>query len=266
VPNRWTAPGAGWSPHCLRDGRFAPETIRRRLGHANAQTVLRYADQHDTTTDAQIRAWRRQRSPGAQPVDLPRIRTVSKVKKAREELEAVRRQQQEMVERLVGNYRAVLERIDPDGPATAQEQAALEQARAAVKRFGGFEAQYEQIERVSAHHGDNWEVLLHGHLKADRPVMFDLAGVIELTATSEDASVLHALAHAKAHRAPTRDYIPDVACSDCGDGHLITGPSELGDHLPPPALDWLRAQSWQLHPRPRCPDHQRQQTASIKSP
>jgi site-specific recombinase XerD len=32
------------------------ETIRRRPGHANAQTVLRYADQHDTTTDAQIRA------------------------------------------------------------------------------------------------------------------------------------------------------------------------------------------------------------------
>ena len=38
------------------------ETIRRRLGHANAQTVLRYADQHDTTTDAQIRAWRRRKT------------------------------------------------------------------------------------------------------------------------------------------------------------------------------------------------------------
>ncbi|HXZ74171.1 MAG TPA: hypothetical protein VEH31_25320, partial [Streptosporangiaceae bacterium] len=38
------------------------ETIRRRLGHANAQTVLRYADQHDTTTDAQVRAWRRRKT------------------------------------------------------------------------------------------------------------------------------------------------------------------------------------------------------------
>ena len=40
------------------------ETIRRRLGHANAQTVLRYADQHDTRTDAQIRAWRRRKTTG----------------------------------------------------------------------------------------------------------------------------------------------------------------------------------------------------------
>ncbi|MGZ6863990.1 MAG: tyrosine-type recombinase/integrase [Blastococcus sp.] len=37
------------------------ETIRRRLGHANAQTTLRYADQRDATADAEIRAWRRRR-------------------------------------------------------------------------------------------------------------------------------------------------------------------------------------------------------------
>jgi integrase/recombinase XerD len=40
------------------------ETIRRRLGHANAQTVLRYADQRDTTTDAEIRSWRRRKTTG----------------------------------------------------------------------------------------------------------------------------------------------------------------------------------------------------------
>ncbi len=38
------------------------ETIRRRLGHANAQTVLRYADLRDTTADAEIRTWRRRRT------------------------------------------------------------------------------------------------------------------------------------------------------------------------------------------------------------
>ena len=40
------------------------ETIRRRLGHANAQTVLRYADQRDTTADAEIRTWRRRKITG----------------------------------------------------------------------------------------------------------------------------------------------------------------------------------------------------------
>jgi integrase/recombinase XerD len=40
------------------------ETIRRRLGHANAQTVLRYADQRDTTADTEIRTWRRRKITG----------------------------------------------------------------------------------------------------------------------------------------------------------------------------------------------------------
>ena len=49
----------------------------------------------------------------------------------------------------------------------------------------------------------------------------------------------------------------DVSCSGCGDGPLITGqPPELGDQLVQPALDWLHARGWQLHPRPLCPaDH-----------
>jgi site-specific recombinase XerD len=35
-------------------------TIRKRLGHKNIQTTLRYAEQSDETTDAELRAWRRQ--------------------------------------------------------------------------------------------------------------------------------------------------------------------------------------------------------------
>ncbi len=34
-------------------------TIRRRLGHKNVQTTLRYAEQSDATADAEVRAWRR---------------------------------------------------------------------------------------------------------------------------------------------------------------------------------------------------------------
>jgi len=40
------------------------ETIRRRLGHASAQTVLRYAEQRDATTDAELRSWRRRMAIG----------------------------------------------------------------------------------------------------------------------------------------------------------------------------------------------------------
>ncbi len=36
-------------------------TIRKRLGHQNLQTTLRYAEQSDQVADAELRAWRRQR-------------------------------------------------------------------------------------------------------------------------------------------------------------------------------------------------------------
>jgi integrase len=36
-------------------------TIRKRLGHRNLQTTLRYAEQSDAAADAEVRAWRRRR-------------------------------------------------------------------------------------------------------------------------------------------------------------------------------------------------------------
>ncbi|MFI1890782.1 Tn3 family transposase [Streptomyces jumonjinensis] len=76
-----------------------------------------------------------------------------------------------------------------------------------VEEFGGFEGQYEQIEKVSAHHGNFWEPLLYGQIGRDRAVIFDLAGKLEFTATSEDRRVLDALAHAQRHQAARGEYI-----------------------------------------------------------
>jgi hypothetical protein len=42
-------------------------TIRKRLGHRNLQTTLRYAEQSDAVADAELRAWRRRAS---QDVDV----------------------------------------------------------------------------------------------------------------------------------------------------------------------------------------------------
>ncbi|MFE2473434.1 Tn3 family transposase [Streptomyces mirabilis] len=77
----------------------------------------------------------------------------------------------------------------------------------AVEGFGGFAKQYEQIEKVSAHHGNFWEVLLYGQIGRDRAVMFDLAEKLEFTATSEDGRVLAALAHAQRHQTARGEYI-----------------------------------------------------------
>jgi integrase/recombinase XerD len=43
----------------LVNGGVSLATIRRRLGHKNLQTTLRYAEQSDATADAELRTWRR---------------------------------------------------------------------------------------------------------------------------------------------------------------------------------------------------------------
>jgi integrase/recombinase XerD len=43
----------------LINGGVSLATIRKRMGHTNLQTTLRYAEQSDVTADAEIRAWRR---------------------------------------------------------------------------------------------------------------------------------------------------------------------------------------------------------------
>jgi integrase/recombinase XerD len=43
----------------LINGGVSLPTIRKRLGHKNLQTTLRYAEQADETADAEMRAWRR---------------------------------------------------------------------------------------------------------------------------------------------------------------------------------------------------------------
>jgi hypothetical protein len=49
-------------------------------------------------------------------------------------------------------------------------------------------------------------------------------------------------------------HIIDVGCSCCGNGPLFTGqPSELGDQLPAPVLEWLHARGWQLYPNRYVP-------------
>lgn len=130
-------------------------------------------------------------------------------KRSRDELEASKQQYQAITERLVTNYRLVLEHIDPDGTAAAQELAALHAARTAVASAGGFAAQYNDIDKVTAHHGDNHVPLVARHFRNDRAAMLGMVGALVFTATSADHSVLDLLEHVREHVALTRDYIPD---------------------------------------------------------
>ena len=53
-----------YATELINDGVSLP-TIRKRLGHKNLQTTLRYAEQSDAAADAEMRAWRRGRNSGS---------------------------------------------------------------------------------------------------------------------------------------------------------------------------------------------------------
>ena len=89
---------------------------------------------------------------------------------------------------------------------------------------------------MSAFHGDNYEVLVHRHFIKDRAVMFELAGKLDLVATSTDDSVLAALEHAQAYRVKRRDFIPMPAPVDGDDPESgIASPRRTGGARSPTA-------------------------------
>jgi TnpA family transposase len=132
-------------------------------------------------------------------------RIASITKRAKTELEEIRARQQELSEQLIEHYRDVLIHLDPRG---ASQSAALDLARAAVERAGGFEAELADIEAVAAHHANHYMPLVDRNFRRDRATMFAVARTVELEATSADRSVLDALDHALAHSHLTRDHIP----------------------------------------------------------
>ncbi|MGJ3561793.1 hypothetical protein ACR6C2_40270 [Streptomyces sp. INA 01156] len=83
-------------------------------------------------------------------------------------------------------------------------------AQKAVLSSGSFAAEFADIEAVSAHHGNNHEVLVARFYKRDRAPMFDLVGTLEFEAVSEDRRVLDALAHARVHQSATREYVSEL--------------------------------------------------------
>jgi hypothetical protein len=166
---------------------IAPGKVADFAGEAAAQdmdTLSRYAETKRLALVACLMHTARMRARD----DLAEMlckRVAAIVKKARTELEEIRLRQRAVAERLIGTYRTVLEHLDPDGETAAQSPG-QEAARAvtAVEAAGGFTTQLSEIEEVSASHGDNYEVLVHRFFRKDRAVMFELAGKLDLVATS----------------------------------------------------------------------------------
>jgi len=137
-------------------------------------------------------------------------RVATLTKRARLELEELKKQQQKVTEALIGNYRQVLEHLDPQGPDAEKQAAALEMARKTVQAAGGFDEEFARIDGVRATHGDNHVPLVVArHFRKDRAAMLAMVVVLDLEATSADGSVLQLLDYMREHTMMTRDHIPD---------------------------------------------------------
>ena len=182
----------------------APGKIADFAGEAAAQdidTPSRYGDSKKLALVACLVHTARQQA-GDDLAEMLCKRVAPIIKKAKDELEEIRLRQRAVSEKLIGTYRTVLESLDPDAEEPGEGPA---RAVTAVEEAGGFAAQLADIEEVSAYHGDNYEVLVNRFFRKDRAVMFDLAGKLELVATSSDASVLAALQHAHLDAAAALD-------------------------------------------------------------
>ncbi|MGO9752196.1 MAG: hypothetical protein ACLP8S_11305 [Solirubrobacteraceae bacterium] len=138
-------------------------------------------------------------------------RRAAVTKRARGELDRLREEGRELSERLIDHYRELLERLDPACSESTDPLVALALAlaREAVERAGGFASELSDVERVAAHHANNYMPLVYTQIGKDRSTMYEFTRVVELEATSAERSVLDALEHAVAHRQLTRDLIPD---------------------------------------------------------
>lgn len=92
--------------------------------------------------------------------------------------------------------------------ATRLHAAGVGAVSNAVANLGGFTQLYSDIDTVSAHYGDLYELLVPGHLfRSDRASLYEVCDTLDLSATSSDARVLAALEHARRHRTRTAEFI-----------------------------------------------------------
>ena len=74
----------------------------------------------------------------------------------------------------------------PTGRPRPRNRPLFDAARTAVATAGGFAAQYNDINKVTAHHGDNHVPLVARHFRKDRAAMLAMVAALDLEATSAE--------------------------------------------------------------------------------
>jgi TnpA family transposase len=133
---------------------------------------------------------------------LKRVRLTHQ--QAQEDLDAIREQQRVTAERLI----ELLARITHQAERTADDAALGGVVRALLGREGGATVVRGHCAALSVYHGNNILPLLWNHYRNHRKVLFGMVDLLEIRSTTQDRSLVEALAFVKQHRRSRSAYLP----------------------------------------------------------
>jgi hypothetical protein len=122
----------------------------------------------------------------------------------KEELDQLRARQQETTERLVGTLADVLGVLEDERPDEEVGGA----VRQVLAERGSVTQLLLDCEAVSAYHGNNYLPLLWRFFRVHRSGLCRLARTLRLHSTSQDQTLIQALAVALEHQSRTSKYLP----------------------------------------------------------
>ena len=127
-------------------------------------------------------------------------------KRARDELIQTQQRQREQAEHLVATLKGVLDIL-------AQEPGDLEAGhliREYVGKYGSIESLSQTCAEVQAVSGDNYLPMLWRHFRSHRSLMFKLVELLKIEPTTQDRSLMDALATVTENEAYHREWIDEL--------------------------------------------------------
>lgn len=130
--------------------------------------------------------------------------------RAKEELDEIREKQRQLTEQLI----QVLAQVAHQTSVTPVDLILGQDVRALMDQHGGAQHLLRQCQALAVYHDDNTLPLLWSHYANHHKTVFELFDLLELRTTSEDHTLLDALALLREH--PNADRLPPDVSLDFG--------------------------------------------------
>jgi hypothetical protein len=91
----------------------------------------------------------------------------------------------------------------------SSEKTNQEKVKETITSYGDVQTLLEKCENVASIKGNNYYPFIQNHYKNNRSTLFKLADLLQFTSTSQNQSLLHALAYIQENKHKRADWLPD---------------------------------------------------------